>query len=237
MEGVGHMTGSTSERGGKLRRLLGAKRGPVPVATPAARSDSFAAYQEGRYGDAEKLLRAALMRIERREADATAHARLLAELADLYRVQARYEEAEPLYERAIALAGRSGAHPAPDLARALNGLALLHRAQGAYDRAEPLCREALAIAERTHGAEHPGTAAPLSNLLTVYLAQGRLGEADPLFRRSLALKERLLGPKHPALASSFSNYAAFLRKTRSESEAAAWEARANAIRELGRRKK
>lgn len=224
------MTGSTGERGRKWRRLLGAKPSPVPAATPAARSDSFAAYQEGRYGDAEKLLRAELMRVERQATDATAHARLLAELADLYRVQARYEEAEPLYERAIALAGRPGAPPSPDLARTLNGLALLYRAQGEYGRAEPLCRQALAIAERTHGAEHPGTAAPLSNLLTVYLAQGRLREADPLFQRSLALKERLLGPKHPALASSFSNYAAFLRKTRGEAEAAAWEARANAIR-------
>jgi tetratricopeptide (TPR) repeat protein len=199
-----------------------------------SRPDTYAAYQEGRYGDAAKGLRAELARVERAGTDATSHAQLLAELAELYRVQARYEEAEPLYTRAIAIAERPGAPRSPELARTLNGLALLYRAQGAYDRAEPLCRQALALIERVHGAEHPGAAAPLSNLLTLYLAQGRLREADPLFQRTLALKQRLLGPRHPALAGSFSNYAAFLRKTGGEAAAAVWEARADAIR--GRRR-
>jgi tetratricopeptide (TPR) repeat protein len=222
------MTETTDERG-LWRRLLG-RRPPVAPRPRAATGDSFAAYQEGRFGDAEKILRAQLKRIDREESAAAEMPGVVTELADLYRVQARYDEAEPLYRRAIALAEARHGSEHPALARTLNGLALLYRAQGQYEQAEPLCRRALAIAERAHGGEHGGTAAALGNLLAVYLAQGRYREAAPLFQRSLALKEHLLGPHHPTLASSFNNYAAFLRKTRSDAEASAWEARAAEIR-------
>lgn len=222
------MAGSSSEGGGRWWRWLGGEA-TVAVAARSA-SESFTAYQEGRYRDAERLLRAELQRIKRQSPDAVELGELLGELADLYRVQARYAEAEPLYQRAIALAEAHYGADHPGLARLLNSLALLYRAQGDYDRAEPLCRRALAIAEHAHGAEHPGTMATLSNLLTVCLAQGHFREAAPLFQRAVMLKERLLGPRHPALASSLSNYAAFLRKTRSEAEAAPWEARVRRIR-------
>ena len=57
-------------------------------------------------------------------------ARALADLADLYRTQARYDEAEPLFHRAIALLERPATARAAGLARALNSLALVYRAQG-----------------------------------------------------------------------------------------------------------
>jgi tetratricopeptide (TPR) repeat protein len=166
-------------------------------------------------------------------AGTAADAAALVDLADLYRAQTRFADAERLFTRAIALIERLHGVTAAELARPLNGLALVLRAQGHYDRAEPLCERALAITERAHGPDHPATVRVLGNLLTVYLAQGRYGEAGPLFQRSVTSKERLLGPHHPELASSFSTYAAFLRKTQGESAAAAWEARARAITGAG----
>jgi tetratricopeptide (TPR) repeat protein len=220
-------------QGGFWRRWRVAPAPPAPVRRTA--DDGVEAYQQGRYGDAERLLVNALKRSERGAPEAPDLAAALARLADLYRAQARYEEAEPLYRRAIALEEGTHGGEHPRVARVLNNLALVYRAQGLYEQAEPLCRRALAIAERAHGGEHPLTAAAIGNLLTVYLAQQRYVEADPLFRRSVAIKERALGPKHPALAGSLSTYAAFLRKTRGDTEAAAWEARARAIRDAKRR--
>jgi len=213
-----------------LRRWLRAARPVSPAPAPPPYDESLTAYHEGRYGDAEKLLAAALKRAERQAAGAPALARALSNLADLYRTQARWEEAETFYQRALDLEEAQLGRDHPSLVRTLNSLALVYRGQGLYDRAEPLCQRALEIVERVHGAGHPNTAPVVGNLLTVYLAQGRYGDAGPLFRRSVAIKERVLGPKHPALAGSFSNYAAFLRKTRGDAEAAAWEARARAIR-------
>ncbi|MEO8605194.1 MAG: tetratricopeptide repeat protein [bacterium] len=221
------MTRSSDTRGGLWQRWF---IKPSAAPPPQLSRSGIDALLEGRFGDAEKLLVAALQRAERQQPDSLEFARALSDLADLYRTQARYEEAEPLFRRAIALLERRGDGARAMLARPLNSLALVYRAQGLYERAEPLCRQALTILEALNGPEHPSTAAALGNLLTVYLAQGRYGEADPLFRRAVAIKERVLGPRHPDLAGSLSNYAAFLRKTRGDAEAATWEARAAAIR-------
>lgn len=200
-----------------------------PAAPAPAANEGLEAFQEGRHGDAERLLSAELARLERQEPGTLAVARAMVDLAELYRGQARFEEAEALFRRAIALLEALPGAPARALVRPLNSLALVYRAQGRYAQAEPLCQRALALAEGSHGPEHPATASVVGNLLTVYLAQGRYGEAAPLFQRSVTLKERLLGPRHPDFAASLSNYAAFLRKTQNDNEAAAWEARARAI--------
>lgn len=220
------MTRASDSRAGLWQRWFV----KTPAPPPPSSDDGLEAMFEGRAGDAEKLLGAALERAARQHPDEAPHAQAMVDLAEFYRSQARYEEAEPLFTRAIALLERGGEPQRVRLARPLNSLALVYRAQGFYDRAEPLCRRALAILEALHGPEHPSTAAALGNLLAVYLAQGRYGDAGPLFRRSVELKERVLGPRHPALAGSFSNYAAFLRKTASDVEAATWEARARQLR-------
>ncbi|MFN8644625.1 MAG: tetratricopeptide repeat protein [Candidatus Binatia bacterium] len=213
-------------RSGFWQRWLGGR----PVPPPAGpRNEGLEAFQEGRHGDAERLLVADLARLERQQPQSMSTARALVDLGELYRGLARFSEAEPLFRRAIGLIETVAGDGHRALLRPLNSLALVYRAQGLYAQAEPLARRALAIAEGTHGPEHPTTAGVVGNLLTVYLAQGRYGEAAPLFQRSVSLKERLLGPKHPDLASSLSNYAAFLRKTQNEGEAAVWEARARAI--------
>jgi tetratricopeptide (TPR) repeat protein len=221
------MTRADDSRGSFWRRWL---RGDKPEAPPLpGRNAGLDAFQEGRHGDAERLLADALARAQRQQPDSFTAARAMVDLAELYRGQARFDEAEALFRRALALLEAMPGVPARALVRPLNSLALVYRAQGLYAAAEPLCQRALALAEGSHGPEHPATAGVVGNLLTVYLAQGRYGEAAPLFQRSVTLKERLLGPRHPDLVSSLNNYAALLRKLEKEPEAAAWEARARAI--------
>jgi tetratricopeptide (TPR) repeat protein len=78
-------------------------------------------------------------------------------LAGLYWNQGQYEQAEPLYQRALATCERVLGPEHPDMAQTLGNLALLYAAQGKYEQAEPLYQRALATYERVLGPEHPDT--------------------------------------------------------------------------------
>jgi len=82
-------------------------------------------------------------------------AQSLNNLAELYRAQGKYEQAEPLYQRALAIREKQLGPEHPYTATSLNNLAGLYRAQGKYEQAEPLYQRALAIREKQLGPEHP----------------------------------------------------------------------------------
>ena len=83
--------------------------------------------------------------------------RLLNKLGNYLKQRAQYVEAEPLYERAIAIGEKTLGPEHPDLATWLNNLALLYQTQGKYAEAEPLLKRALAICEQRLGPTHPNT--------------------------------------------------------------------------------
>ncbi len=59
-------------------------------------------------------------------------------LALLYNDQGLYAEAEPLYQRSLAIWEKALGPEHPQVATSLNNLALLYDAQGKYAEAEPL---------------------------------------------------------------------------------------------------
>jgi tetratricopeptide (TPR) repeat protein len=77
----------------------------------------------------------------------------------------RYQEAEPLLQRALAIREQALGPQHPDVAHSLNDLAELYRAQGKYAEAEPLYQRALAIREQALGPQHPDVATSLNNLV------------------------------------------------------------------------
>ena len=121
--------------------------------------------------------------------------------------RAAYAEAEPLYERALAIFEKALGPCHPDVAASLNNLAMLHRAQGAYERARPLLERALAIQEQVLGSDSPHVATSLNNLATLYRAQGAYKRAGSLYERALTIREKTLGPNHPHVATSLNNLA------------------------------
>ena len=76
-------------------------------------------------------------------------------LAELYRDQGRYSDAELLFEEALSIQRNVVGADHPDTASSLNNLVGLYYAQGRYSKAEPLSKEAVEIMERVLGAEHP----------------------------------------------------------------------------------
>jgi tetratricopeptide (TPR) repeat protein len=71
---------------------------------------------------------------------------------------ARFQEAEALYRRAIAIREKAFSREHILVAQSLEGLAGVYRKMGRYAEAEPLLQRVLAIRERVASDEDPGTA-------------------------------------------------------------------------------
>ena len=121
----------------------------------------------------------------------------LCHLADFYRDQGRYVEAEPLYLRAIQIREQRLGLGHPRMATALDGLANLYRDQGKYIEAEPLYLQALHILERVLGPGHPETAEIMYDLALLREVQGNSEEARTWYGRALMAREQALGAHHP----------------------------------------
>ncbi|WP_052349634.1 CHAT domain-containing tetratricopeptide repeat protein [Planktothrix prolifica] len=132
-------------------------------------------------------------------------------LAELYRSQGRYSEAEPLYLESVAIIRQSLPPNHADLARGFNNLAVLYESQGRYSEAEPLYLEAVAIIRQSLPPNHPSLARHLNNLAVLYESQGRYSEAEPLYLEAVAIDRQALSPNHPRLATHLNNLANLYR--------------------------
>jgi tetratricopeptide (TPR) repeat protein len=136
-------------------------------------------------------------------------------LAQLLKVTKRFEEAEPLYWRALAICENALGSEHPDTARILSNLADLCTTQGRYAQAEPFHRRAVVIVEKSLGQNDPHVAACLNNLALLFQATDRLEEAEPLSRRQLEILFQfsvLNGHAQPHLHEGVTNYAALLKQ-------------------------
>ena len=156
---------------------------------------------------------------------------LLLKTANYLYGRAQYEQAEPLYQRALAIREKALGPDHPSTAQSLNNLAALYASQGRYEDAEPLYQRALGIYEKALGPDHPDTAGSLNNLALLYDSQGRYEQAEPLYQRALAISEKALGPDHPNTASSLNNLALLYRSQGRYEQAEPLYQRALAIRE------
>jgi tetratricopeptide (TPR) repeat protein len=147
----------------------------------------------------------------------------LSNLANLYRFHGKYDAAEPLYRRALAISEKVSGPDAADVASHLDRLANLYRIQRRYADAEALLKRSLAIREAAFGAADLEVYPSVENLALLYQAQdqadGRTFEAEPYLRRALAIQEKAFGPDHPPVAQSLHELARFYRAQGRASEA------------------
>ena len=73
-------------------------------------------------------------------------------LAERYKEEGRYADAEPLYKRALAIREKALGPDHPAVAQLLNNLADLYTAQGRYADAEPLYKRALTSTPEQKGS-------------------------------------------------------------------------------------
>ncbi len=156
------------------------------------------AYQQGRYTDAERSFQAAVKDAEAFGPQDPRLATSLNNLAELYRLQGKYAEAEPLNKRALAIRKRSLGPAHPDVANSLNNLAGLYHQQGKYDEAEPLYKRSLAIVEKALGPEHPHVATSLENYAMLLRKTNREAEAARIEALAKAIRA-VRSQKNPAI--------------------------------------
>src|SRR5579859_3792746 len=122
-----------------------------------------------------------------------------------------YENAGPMYARALVTKEPQLAVAHPDIVQSLNHLASLYWKQGKYNEAEPFLLRALTIRVQQLGEAHPETAQCLNNLATLYRSQDKYDAAEPLLLRALAIREQRLGAAHPDTVQSLNNLAGVYR--------------------------
>jgi CHAT domain-containing protein/tetratricopeptide (TPR) repeat protein len=212
-----------------VEKTLGSEHHEVAT---AVNSLGYLYYSQGRYAEAEPLLKRALAILEKTLGpEHPKVATSLDNIAALYRAQGRDAEAEPLLKRALAVREKTLGDEHPAVGQSLNNLAELYRVQGRYADAEPLYRRALSISQMALGPEHPDVAAELSNLGLVYRSQSRPAEAESLLKRALAIRQKALGAEHPDVALSLANLALVYNDLGRYTEAEPLFKRALAIRE------
>jgi len=163
--------------------------------------------RSGHLTETETLLEKTLSILKQRFNDTPAMATVLSNLAELYREQGKYAQAEPLHQQSLAIREKALGKDHPDFAGSLNNLALLHQELGNYVAAEPLYQQSLVIWEATLGKSHPDVAIGLNNLAGLYYAQGKYVQAKSLYHKSLVILEKALGKNHPHTACILNNLA------------------------------
>lgn len=134
-------------------------------------------------------------------------AEVLRKAADYLRGRARFEQPEPIYQRALHIEEQAAGPDQLRMAAPLYGLALLYWDQAKYAEAESLCQRALAIWEQALSPEHLELARPLNGLALIYFKQGKYTQAEPLYERALRIREQALGQEHPLVVTPLTNLA------------------------------
>jgi tetratricopeptide (TPR) repeat protein len=108
----------------------------------------------------------------------------------VYQTQGRYAEAEPLYERSLAIREKALGPEHPDVGGSLNNLATLRTRQGRSFEAQHLHQRTLAILEKALGTEHPDVGRSLDNLAWLAYAKNDWSGAAAFWRRSTTITRR-----------------------------------------------
>jgi serine/threonine protein kinase len=114
----------------------------------------------------------------------------------------RFDRAEPLLARSLALRRATFGPDSLEVAESLEHLGLLKQARSAPAEAEALLRQALAIRRRRQSDGHLETAKTLNELGALLVTRGNAAAAEKLHREALAIAMRLEGAVGPTVAES-----------------------------------
>ena len=128
--------------------------------------------------------------------------RVQSDMASLYSLQKRFNEAEQLARKTMDLQNNVVGPEHPDTRISRVTLQNIYFQQRRFAEAEPIARQVLASSQRRVGEEHPETLTDIHNLATIYDGLMRYDEAEPLYLRAVQGKAKVLGPTHAGLYRS-----------------------------------
>ncbi len=132
-------------------------------------------------------------------------AEVLGKAAKYLGEHARYEQAEPLYQRALRLWEPVSGTESRQISTTLMGLAWLYYRQGKYTQAEPVYQQALHLQEQREGTEHLQIIPVLNGLALLLYEQGRYAQAEALYLRALHIWEHTQEREHSQIGMVLNN--------------------------------
>src|SRR5215813_1073756 len=136
------------------------------------------ARRDGHYAEAAKAFSAALAEAEKFGPDDHRLAVTLGNLGGVYWAQGKYAEAQPLFERAVAIDENALGPDHRLFAVSLYDLANLYCAMGKYEQAEPLFKRTIAIDEKAPAPNQAAAAEHRNGLAVLYVGQKKYSDAE-----------------------------------------------------------
>jgi tetratricopeptide (TPR) repeat protein len=128
-------------------------------------------------------------------------------LAEAYRLEGRWEEAEQLNVQVMGTRKTILGADHPDTLTSMGNLASTYRNQGRWEEAEQLEVQVLETSKTKLGENHPDTLTSMANLASTLWNQGRWEEAEQLEVQVLETRKLKLGADHPDTLTSIGNLA------------------------------
>ena len=163
----------------------------------------------GRTDDALKLRPAAEAAFKRAGSPPAIEIKLLTSYGDVYMAQGKPAEAQPQYERALAINDKAlGPTDHRFAGTILNNLGIAQQQQGGFAESVKTYQRALALDIAVLGPDHPQLAMVLVNIGVGMASQGDYDGGRPYDLRALAILEKALGPEHPSVGAALDNIGA-----------------------------
>jgi tetratricopeptide (TPR) repeat protein len=156
-------------------------------------------------------------------------------LAVLYFLAGRFDEAQELLERCLRVQTALLGPDHPRLANSLAHLGETYLIHQRYAEAEELLRRALAIKEKSAAPDHPDLIMILSATGRLLIVTGRLEQAGAAFERALRIARASLPPDHTEMGALLVNVGRYerLRGNLAEAQTVLEQARSILERTLG----
>jgi CHAT domain-containing protein/Tfp pilus assembly protein PilF len=120
---------------------------------------------------------------------------------------AKYDEAQALEEKALALRERTQGTESPAVANSLHQLGNIYHVKGDYPNAASAFLRALTIREKASGPESSDVFALLSSLGGLYRDMEEPDKAEQYMRRAMRIQEKLSDLDGQRVAAFFNNFA------------------------------
>ena len=174
---------------------------------------------QGRYKDAEQLLKKALAGAQYWKPDDEWRLYYTGTLARAYTGQGRYKEAEQLYETILKKMYKVSGEDDNETLNIKDGFAKLRLLQGNYDQAEEMLVETMETRKRRWGSQHTRTLVSMNNLAVLRTRQERYDDANAMFVEVLKARQQKLGENHPSTLGTIHCLGVLRREQQSYEEA------------------
>ncbi|MCA9309896.1 MAG: serine/threonine protein kinase [Phycisphaerales bacterium] len=189
-----------------------------PLTIDAMSTLASALHDDGRYEEADDLIRDAMARSDARPRENLDSGLLRSQLGANLTAMGRYDEAGPVLEEALDITTRLAGRRSLASAGGMLNLGQFELARGDYDRAIPLHLEALQIRKDLLGSRHPLTLNALCNYGLVLLEAGQAEKAEPYLREGVEVSREVRGPSHQLTLLAINNLAGSLFRQDKTSE-------------------